>query len=50
MRRVCNETNPAPLSAKCRIRHFADYAEEKQMPRFLSIFSRSKEMAPGTSA
>jgi hypothetical protein len=27
-----------------------DYAEEKQMPKFLSIFSGSKEMALRTSA
>ena len=27
-----------------------DYAEEKQMPKFLSIFSGSKEMASRTSA
>jgi transposase len=29
---------------------YMDYAEEKQMPKFLSMFSGSKEMAPGTSA
>jgi hypothetical protein len=38
------------LSTKCRIRHFVDYAEEKQMPKFLSIFHPHKEMAKRTSA
>ena len=29
---------------------YVDYAEEKQMPKFLSIFPPHKEMAPRTSA
>jgi hypothetical protein len=39
------------LAAHGRIgRAYVDYAEEKQMPKFLSIFSGSKEMALRTSA
>jgi hypothetical protein len=38
------------LSRKCRIRHFVDYPEGKQMPKFLSISPASKELVARTSA
>jgi hypothetical protein len=44
------QRNTEELSTKCRIRHFVDYAEEKQMPKFLSILFLRKEMAAKTSA
>jgi hypothetical protein len=42
--------NSEPLSGKCRFRHFPDYAEEKQIPKLMSIFPGGREMASETSA
>ena len=58
---ACFGFSESALGFECGIKHvlaahgkigrlYTDYAEKKQMPKFLSIFSGSKEMAAATSA